>query len=336
MNQELAASGADAARLCQMTRRCTGRRRSPALPAFRDINASAGNAVGQAWHAAGYDMVTGLGSSERRQSGAAPSCWSRPAHGRGEPDETAHWYDGSRCCRQERCDAAPGASRARVFRATLRPAGCWASRCATTAPRGRRTKPIADALDLRLPAGLRRPPNAVPVANLPGFVAPGDAFSVNYPAPGAAWSPHRTTVSPQGSPEAAAESSRLFSEPANGRVARQVVRALIDKGTRTPTSPAGSAHVGYQCGYGVVADFQPTGVSANYRLRVIIVAAVKNDLALIAVAEDPSSEFLATSGPDRRRGPTSRWRSTWASTSRVSGGGRPSPLKRRPKLRLAR
>ena len=58
-----------------------------------------------------------------------------------------------------------------------------------------------------------------------------------------------------------------------------------------------NAHVGYQLGYGVVADFQPTGVSTNYRLRVIIMAAVKDDLALIAVAEGPFRRFTPDFGP---------------------------------------
>lgn len=161
-------------------------------------------------------------------------------------------------------------------------------------------KAVADTSTYACPPDCGRPPNAIPVANLPQFVAPGDAFSVNYPAPGAAY---EITTQDNGVTATYTGGSggvlRLFSEPANGRVARQVVRALIDK--KYPNAEVSyelpNAHVGYQHGYGVVADFQPTGFSVNYQLRVIIVAAVKNDLALIAVAEGPFKRFTRDFGP---------------------------------------
>ena len=78
-----------------------------------------------------------------------------------------------------------------------------------------------------------------------------------------------------------------------------MVRQLID--AKYPNADIAyelpNAHVGYQHGYGVVADFQPTGVSTNFQLRLIIVAAVKNDLALIAVAEGPFKRFTRDFGP---------------------------------------
>ena len=57
-----------------------------------------------------------------------------------------------------------------------------------------------------------------------------------------------------------------------------------------------NATVGYHLGYGVVADFQPLGVANRTdQLRVIVIAAVKNDLALIAAADGPFREFTPSS-----------------------------------------
>ena len=153
--------------------------------------------------------------------------------------------------------------------------------------------------------------------------SPRRAFSVNYPAPNAAY---QVTTRDDGVTAKLTAGDggvlRLFSQPADGRVARQVVRQLIDK--QYPNAEIAyelpNAHVGYQLGYGVVADFQPTGVSTNYQLRVIIMAAVKDDLALIAVAEGPFRRFTPTSGRGRRPAPTSRSPWTWPSTSKASAG----------------
>jgi hypothetical protein len=55
--------------------------------------------------------------------------------------------------------------------------------------------------------------------------------------------------------------------------------------------------VGYQLGYGVVANVQKPGLSARFDLRVVVMAAVKNDLALVAVAEGPFRRFSKDFGP---------------------------------------
>jgi hypothetical protein len=53
--------------------------------------------------------------------------------------------------------------------------------------------------------------------------------------------------------------------------------------------------VGYQQGYGLAADCWPQGATASYaRMRVIVMVAVKNDLALVAGAVGPYHAF----GPD--------------------------------------
>ena len=92
---------------------------------------------------------------------------------------------------------------------------------------------------------------------------------------------------------------RLFSQPAAGRDSEQIARELLEDGFpdaqmayRLP-----NATVGYHPGYGEVADYQPLGSAAAARMRVIIIVAVKNDLALIAAAKGPFREFTPSFGP---------------------------------------
>jgi hypothetical protein len=53
--------------------------------------------------------------------------------------------------------------------------------------------------------------------------------------------------------------------------------------------------VGYQPGYGEAADCWPQGANSSYmKMRVLVMVAVKNDLALVAAAVGPFRQF----GPD--------------------------------------
>lgn len=159
---------------------------------------------------------------------------------------------------------------------------------------------VADASKYACPPDCGRPPNAIPVANLPVFVAADGAFSVNYPGSGSAY---EVTTQDDGVTAKLVTGDggvlRLFGQPARGRVARQVVRQLIEQ--RYPNAQVAyelpNAHIGYQLGYGVVANFAPRGVSSRIDLRVVIIAAVKNDVALIATAEGPFRRFTADFGP---------------------------------------
>ena len=63
-----------------------------------------------------------------------------------------------------------------------------------------------------------------------------------------------------------------------------------------------NAILGYQPGYGEVADDWPKGTVTDAKhLRIIMVVAVKNDLALVAGAVGPFHQF----GPDFGPGPPS-------------------------------
>jgi hypothetical protein len=148
------------------------------------------------------------------------------------------------------------------------------------------------------PPDCGRPPRGEPVSVNPRFTAADGAFSVSYPAPNAAYKV--TTAADGVTAELQAGdrgTMRLFSRPAAGQTPRQIAGELVRR-TFPDTVTAyeiPNAMVGYQPGYGVVADWWPQGATASYsRMRVIVMVAVKNDLALVAGAVGPFHEF----GPD--------------------------------------
>jgi hypothetical protein len=159
---------------------------------------------------------------------------------------------------------------------------------------------VADEATYACPPDCGRPPNAVPVAALPRYAAPDGAFSVSYPAPGSAYRVStgadgvtaRMTVGDRGV-------LRLFGEPARGRDARQVVEQLLAR--QFPNAVVAyqlpNAILGYQPGYGVVATFQQQGLATRSDSRAVVIAAVKNDLALVALATGPFRRFTPNFGP---------------------------------------
>jgi hypothetical protein len=159
---------------------------------------------------------------------------------------------------------------------------------------------VKDAATYRCPPDCGRPPNALPVANSPRFVSPDGQYSVDHPL---AAPPYEVTTGADGVTARWTGGDggvlRLFSQPAQGRVARQVVEQLLAKqypgATVAYTLP--NTMVGYQLGHGVVANFQKPGLATKFDMRVIVLAAVKNDLALIALAEGPFRRFSPDFGP---------------------------------------
>ncbi|OBI84171.1 hypothetical protein, partial [Mycobacterium sp. E740] len=148
------------------------------------------------------------------------------------------------------------------------------------------------------PPDCGRPPTGTPVEINPRFVAADGAFAVSYPAPTSAY-----RVSTQATGVTAelvggdGGTLQLFSQAAGGRSARDIAKAVIGStfpDTRTAYEIP-NAMVGYHSGYGEVADCWPQGANSSYlRMRVVVLVAVKNDLALIAAAMGPYHEF----GPD--------------------------------------
>ena len=148
------------------------------------------------------------------------------------------------------------------------------------------------------PPDCGRPPLGTPVENNPRFSSDDGAFSVAYPGEEAAYQPsfdppglHGVEVKFVGGDTGILT---LFGEPARGRTPKQIVwqaiRGKYPEATLSYEIP--NASVGYQPGYGAVADVYARDSAASYtRLRVIVMAAVKHDYALIAAAVGPYHEF---------------------------------------------
>lgn len=164
------------------------------------------------------------------------------------------------------------------------------------------TKPPARFM---CPPDCGSPPTGTPVTTNPRFTATNGDFSVSYPAPGAAY---HVTQKPNGvTAEFTAGDGgtmQLFSTPAGGRTPRDIAADLV-KQTYPDTRTAyqiPNAMVGYVPGYGEAADCWPQGSNSSYsRMRILVMVAVKNDLALVAAAVGPYHEF----GPDFGPGPPS-------------------------------
>jgi len=146
-----------------------------------------------------------------------------------------------------------------------------------------------------------RPTAGPPAMALPRFTAPDGAFSVSYPTPGSAYEVTTGTdgvtarfIAGDGG------TMKLFARAANGRSAREIAEGLI-AATFPDASTAyeiPNAVVGYQPGYGVVADSWPPGANADYvPTRIVMLVAVKNDVALVASATGPYHEFGPDFGP---------------------------------------
>ncbi|MGZ5364360.1 MAG: zinc ribbon domain-containing protein [Mycobacterium sp.] len=132
----------------------------------------------------------------------------------------------------------------------------------------------------------------------PRFTSADGAFSVSYPVEGAAYQVSKhdngvTAVLKAGD----GGTMQLFSRPAAGRTPKEIAVDLVNQ-TFPDTKTAyeiPNTLVGYQHGYGLAADCWPQGAMTSYsRMRVIVMVAVKNDLALIAGAVGPYRAF----GPD--------------------------------------
>jgi hypothetical protein len=150
------------------------------------------------------------------------------------------------------------------------------------------------------PPDCGRPPTGVPVQANPRFVAADGAFSVSYPAPGSAY-----TVSLEDDGVSATYTGgdggvmELFGVPAEGRSAEDVVDDLLK--AKQPDATVAyvlpNTTVGYQLGFGEVLDVYPQGGAAVSRTRIVVMVAVKNDLALVGAAIGPYRRFAPGNGP---------------------------------------
>jgi hypothetical protein len=156
------------------------------------------------------------------------------------------------------------------------------------------------------PPDCGRPPMGTPVAVNPRFTAPDGSFSVSYPAEGSAY---KVSTKPNGitADLLAGDGGtlQLFSQPADGRTPEQIAKDLVKQtfpDTRTAYKIP-NAMVGYQPGYGEAADCWPQGSNSSYmKMRLMIMVAVKNDLALVAAAVGPFRQFGPDSGSGKPSG----------------------------------
>jgi hypothetical protein len=132
----------------------------------------------------------------------------------------------------------------------------------------------------------------VAVHTFPRFNSPDGKFSVTYfPAAQVITAPDGVILRYPGLFDG---EIRLFETSAHHRTPLQVVKGYIED--RYPTAHSDyeipNAMVGYEPGYGEVDDFSPDNPNATYRQgRVLVMAAVKNGLALVATAEGPKVIF---------------------------------------------
>lgn len=146
-----------------------------------------------------------------------------------------------------------------------------------------------------------RPPHGPPVTALPRFTSQDGSFAVSYPAPGSAYS---ITTSANGVTARFTGGDggvmQLFGEAAAGRSPRDIVQAVIRRAypSATLNYVIPNAMVGYQHGYGEVADDWPQTTTGVFRrVRILAIAAVKNDVALIAFGVGPERAFRPGFGP---------------------------------------
>lgn len=145
------------------------------------------------------------------------------------------------------------------------------------------------------PPDCGRPPIGEPIESNPRFYAADGSFSVQYPGPGSAY---EATLNPDGVEleftGGDTGTLELFGLPAGGRTPEQITEDLIDEYYPDATTEyeIPNAMVGYEPGYGVVADDYPQDAGGSFvRLRLIVMVAVKNDYALVASAIGPYRAF---------------------------------------------
>lgn len=145
------------------------------------------------------------------------------------------------------------------------------------------------------PPDCGRPPISKPIATNPRFTPSGGEFSVSYPGEETAY---EATFEPNGVVldllAGDGGTLRLFGQPANGQTPKQIADDLLKDHYPDATFAyeIPNAFVGYQLGYGEVADDYPANaIGDDGRNRILIMVAVKNGYALIAAAAGPFREF---------------------------------------------
>ena len=150
------------------------------------------------------------------------------------------------------------------------------------------------------PPDCGRPPLGTPVQSNPRFVSGDGRFSVQYPGPGTAY---QAKLNPDGVALDFTAGDKgtldLYGMPADGKTAKQIAEEQLK--TYYPDAKTAyeipNAMVGYEPGYGVVADDYPQDPTGTYtRLRMVLMVAVKDNYALAAWAVGPYHRFTPKFG----------------------------------------
>lgn len=140
-----------------------------------------------------------------------------------------------------------------------------------------------------------------PVATNPVFTGFDGAFTVSYPSEESAYSVLIGTAGVAATLNAGDGGvMRLFGEPARGRSASDIAKDLLDQSypDARMAYEIPNTLVGYHPGYGVALDDWPDGTTIGAsRTRILLMVAVKDDLALVAGAVGPYHELGSGSGP---------------------------------------
>lgn len=145
------------------------------------------------------------------------------------------------------------------------------------------------------PPNCGHPPTAAPVSVRPRMSGPNAAYTVEYdPSGGNVTSSHDANSVTEDLVVGDQGTLRLFGMPANGQTAGQVAASLLGKhfpnATRVYMVP--NAEVGFQPGYGEVDDVNVQSTNGGYlHARLIVMVAVKHDVALVGVALGPYDPY---------------------------------------------
>lgn len=150
----------------------------------------------------------------------------------------------------------------------------------------------------KCPPTCPQPPVGDPVAAMPRFTAADGSFSAGYPKPNRIFDPAKLQKDGVLVPVKVSDGGAVLVQggPANGQTAEQVVtvflRAKFPDARQAYVVP--NALVGYHAGYGVVADLYPQSTDGTYEHdRVIVLAAVRNDVSVVVAGAGPFHEFAA-------------------------------------------
>jgi hypothetical protein len=149
---------------------------------------------------------------------------------------------------------------------------------------------------VKCPPTCPQPPVGDPVVAMPRFTATDGSFSVGYPKPSRVFGAAQLQKSGVLVPINVGDGGAILLQggPANGQTAEQVatsfLRSKFPDGRQAYVVP--NASVGYHAGYGTVEDVYPQSTDGSYiHDRVVVLAAVQNDVAVLAVGIGPFHEF---------------------------------------------